>query len=1172
MSMNKIPTLILGIGGIGCRIAANINDLLRPEDREHIAIVGMDTNVNDLKQLENRGIRTIQTSDDRKVGEYLQMHPEYMRWFPVNQFTVSRGMLNGAGQIRAISRLAALAAEENGLFIPIKEEIQRIRANRGQSGVGNLTVMVVGSITGGTGAGLFLQMPYYIRKVMKNEADLNIIIRGMFVGPDLTVDVQPSKINRNAVRVNGYTCLKELNALYMLQTHPDGIGKLKVDFHEPAELDTGLVDDMSKSLMDSEYYDESFDLEAARADATVIAKGNPQIPYDYLYLIEGSNIKGGIGNAPLDSVESLAGRMVHTLMFTPVSDNALSVEDNMVLQDMETGGMNRYSSAGLCRLVYPAEQAREYVTLCTVRDLVKEEWLIIDNGHNDEVIQARSLQRTDGQVEIPKLSKSYLDLFAKHVKGEGHLGRLYKEAFVRTETNEEQTRSEIWLEGISVLLQELQALPDVEAARTACNMNPNKMNTYEAAVKESSRIYTALDEYTKLAKRMVTDKPNSLANELFPPSWQSMRSNKDKTLCIYQLLSGVHPLTARYLCYDLLEKMEARYEELEASVAGLNLEEYLQEDFDKKEPKAQNATVALRKLQQKQNPLVGAVLGDANGIKKVRNRLQSMADSQAETITQYMCNSVELAILRVLINRVKALVENYRIFFQGIAAMIQENANRIDALENLNLPLGQNGIYCSKDAFRAMAAEYRNQVDTELPTATKVAIFEKLFQVMADDFSREGKVMTERQKAAYAAKKAENLNGIFHSAVVDTIRTNVIENSSGVVDLTARQALEKQYELDVPDMTFEEYLRDRIEAAMRMAAPMLATTTNAMAQNTETVYIAMHPDCAATEMGEPNAGATQMLYVPQACEATDGVRAKALLDEAFSPYEITCFKARYKFSIEDLVKYGPNSENAKAYHTRISNLGKMPVNTGDPDDFKTIVNPHLDRYWHEEAYIPAIYESERKRSRVNTYKAFIYAIGLDCLVRMTDDSALDEQGEPRKSWYEDGSSTPIKVRGGRIGGSFIDLYQALPFNGRVKQNILQRAKISMQTDKKYYTAQELMERILEIPFIEDLIQPSIYAESDEGNILDILMQMRDAMSQEEWENLFLGLKEALWEYCAFLLDSNERLVNNAVKKILAEMLANSTVASKEETDMTYTERALIAKVMAIGKEVYRKRN
>ena len=215
MAINEVPTLILGIGGIGCRIAANINDLLRPEDREHIAIIGMDTNVLDLNKLANRGIRTIQTSDERTVGEYLSAHPEHISWFPVHQYTVSRGMLQGAGQIRAISRLGAIASEEAGKFLPIKEEIQRIRENRGELHRSNLTVMVVGSIPGGTGAGLFLQMPYYIRKIMREEADLNIIIRGMFVGPDITTGVNPSKINQDAVRVNAYACLKELNAEYV---------------------------------------------------------------------------------------------------------------------------------------------------------------------------------------------------------------------------------------------------------------------------------------------------------------------------------------------------------------------------------------------------------------------------------------------------------------------------------------------------------------------------------------------------------------------------------------------------------------------------------------------------------------------------------------------------------------------------------------------------------------------------------------------------------------------------------------------------------------------------------------------------------------------------------------------------------------------------------------------
>lgn len=1172
MAINQVPTLILGIGGIGCRIAANINELLRPEDREHIAIVGMDTNVNDLAQLESRGIRTIQTSDDRTVGEYLRMHPEYMSWFPVNQFTVSRGMLNGAGQIRAISRLAALAAEENGMFIPIKEEIKRIRENRGQSSSGNLTVMVVGSITGGTGAGLFLQMPFYIRKVMRDASGLNIIIRGMFIGADLTADVQPSKINRDAVRVNGYTCLKELNALYMRQTHPDTEGTMKVDFYEPEDDTQNVMDDITRTLLDSEYATEDIDAEAFRTDAAVVAKGNPDIPYDYLYLIEGDAAKGGIGNAPLDHVESLAARMVHTLMFTPVSSNALSVEDNMVLQDMEKGGMNRYSSAGLSRMIYPRDVAREYVTLCTVRDLVQEEWMIIDNGYNDQVQEARSLQKSDGQVVIPKLQDAFVELFAKETTDEGKLGTLFKEAFIVSEDHEVRSRAVDFLAGLNEQIEKVVGDgTEADAARIACAMNSNKMDTFEAAIKESARIYNALEDYGKMAKRLVKEKPASVANELFPPSWQSMRSKKNNSYCIYGLLAGVHPLTARFLCYDLLRQMEARYEELEGTVASLNLEEYQSEDFDSKEEKIQTATVALKLKQKKQIPVLSAIVGDASSIKKIKIRLQGMADSQSETITQYLTQTLEMGALRILITRVKALAENYRIFFQGIENMINENNTRIKELENLKMPLRQEGVYCSKEAFEAMAAEYRNSADIALPKDTKSAIFENLFKIMADDFAREGKVLTERQKTVYAAKKSEALNGIFRTAVVDTIRTDVTKNGAGIVDMTVYQALEKQYELELPeDMDFTTYLRSKVASCMLTAAPMLATSSNAMAENTETVYIAVHPGCAATEMGEPNAGATQMLLMPQACDASDGIRPTVLLDESFSPYEITCFKARYKFAIEDLVKYAPGSENAKAYRTRIGNLGKMPAPSNDAEAFKTVVNPHLDRYWHEIAYVPSIYANERRRDRVDVLKAFIYAMGLDCFDCMVDESALDERGEPRKSWYFNGRNIPVTVRGGRIGGSFVDLYKALPFNSRICKDVLKIAQITMKAEKSYYDVRELREKILEVPFVEDLTQPTVREDDQEKNILDIILEMRDAMNAEDWKQLFVGLREALWEFCAFLFDENERIVNETVRSIMEAMLANSKISGKDAKDMSYAEREVKSQVAAICATVYRK--
>jgi len=1177
MPMNKVPTLILGIGGIGCRIAANINDLLRPEDRAHIAIVGMDTNVNDLKALANRGIRTIQTSDSRMVLDYLKMHPEYMSWFPVSQFTVSRGMLNGAGQIRSISRLAALAAEENGMFVPIKEEIQRIRANRGESGGGNLTVMLVGSLTGGTGAGLFLQMPYYVRKVMRGESGLsNIIIRGMFVGPDLTADVQPSKINRDAVRVNGYACLKELNALYMRQTRTEDDGKLKIDFYTPANTDRRAVaEDIFRATENSDYFDsDAYDAEAISLDSDVLAKGNPEIPYDYLYLIEGSNVKGGIGNAPLSSVESLAARMVHTLMFTPVSDNALSVEDNMVLQDMEKGGMNRYSSAGLSRLIYPQTQAREYVTLCTIRDLVRDEWLIIDNAYNDEVSEARSRQRTDGQVKIPKIKDSFVELYKKQVKGDGRLGRLYNEAFTITENKVEMTRGENFMTALTDLIRGVEELDDVVSAKQACEMDESNMHSFAEASSEISAIYDALDEYAKLAKRLVTERGASIANELFPPSWQSMRHKMDAQNGLYPLLANVHPLTARFLCYDLILKLEKRIGELEGAFAGINLDEYLEEDFDIKESGTQTAGDALQRMQEKQIPVLSALSSEASKIKKIKIKFRDTAATQCDNITQYLKQGLELAACQILLKRFEQLAENYRVFFQSIGTMILENNDRIGKLEELTMPLGQIGVYCSRDAFRIIAAEYRSNVDNDLPEATKTAIFLELFKVLSTEFENENKEETERQKAARAAKKTAALGNIFRTAVVDTVRTDVVKKGAGIVDMNIRQALERQFELERPESDdLTGYLREIAEKGMRIAAPMLATSTNAMAENTETVYMALHPDCAATEMGEPNTGATKRLFLPQACEATDGMQATVLMDEAFSPCEITCFKARYKFSIEDLTKYAPQSENARAYNARIANLGKAPANSSDPEAFKTVVSPHLDRYWHEEAYLPAIYASERRKNELDTLKAFIYAMGLDCFKRMVDENTLDENGEGRLAWFLDTGRNlvPVKARGSHIGNSYSDLFQALPYNSRIKHFILSSAQSTMRAKKGYSAAEELYEGILDDWFVEDLIQSreDRGGEADE-NILDILLQMRDNMESGEWKRLFAGLQEVLWEFCAYLFDSNERKVNDAVRSIVDRMIANSRVGGKSPADLTYGERELMSQMSAIRSAMYKR--
>ena len=63
---------------------------------------------------------------------------------------------------------------------------------------------------------------------------------------------------------------------------------------------------------------------------------------------------------------------------------------------------------------------------------------------------------------------------------------------------------------------------------------------------------------------------------------------------------------------------------------------------------------------------------------------------------------------------------------------------------------------------------------------------------------------------------------------------------------------------------------------------------------------------------------------------------------------------------------------------------KNPVVEG-VDAGKTFVNPLIDRYWHEEAFIPEISAKEREKESKDVLKAFVYAMGMDIFVRAVNE-------------------------------------------------------------------------------------------------------------------------------------------------------------------------------------------
>ncbi len=354
------PILLIGVGGVGGRIAAAVNRMLDPSSsrRAKVAILAIDTNVKDLRKLREQGIETIQISDERLVRQYLKDHPQYMSWFPSNIFLNNRGMLEGAGQIRAISRLAALAAEEEGKFQPIENAVRRIAAITGSGLKENVLTMVVGSICGGTGAGMFIQIPFYVKRVIQRILAIpNVMVRGMFLGPDIMAPIQPGELNRQAVYVNAYACLKELNAFYLLQRRDAADSLLRMEYYDYGENEDLEAEVMESRSMYRSFAREMADMQGAE-DGDVpdevqeeYLKRNGTIPYDHLFLFDSSFNGGTIGQKQLAEVERMIAGMAYVHLLTDVGANALSVEDNFILSTIGSNGMSRYGrscSTGPC--------------------------------------------------------------------------------------------------------------------------------------------------------------------------------------------------------------------------------------------------------------------------------------------------------------------------------------------------------------------------------------------------------------------------------------------------------------------------------------------------------------------------------------------------------------------------------------------------------------------------------------------------------------------------------------------------------------------------------------------------------------------------------------------------------------------------------------------------------
>ena len=223
-----VPTLVVGVGGSGCRMVARIASHLRSRQdfeeryRSRVRFALFDANVNDLEGYRELADETFLFSDFEKEeyanlasGKlFLEADPYFTQWFPPNYRF--RASTSGAGQHRLESRLGFFYQAKHKGLAPrsqrLLEDLNRHEHGHRRLDSAEIRIVLCFSVAGGTGSGCHLPIAYMLRDLARQVGKPKMI--GAAVLPSVFED--KTGVNRDGIFANGYAALKEMEHLMKL--------------------------------------------------------------------------------------------------------------------------------------------------------------------------------------------------------------------------------------------------------------------------------------------------------------------------------------------------------------------------------------------------------------------------------------------------------------------------------------------------------------------------------------------------------------------------------------------------------------------------------------------------------------------------------------------------------------------------------------------------------------------------------------------------------------------------------------------------------------------------------------------------------------------------------------------------------------------------------------------
>jgi len=1017
LSSNKPrDTVFIGVGGIGSRIVTRVAKLCNDEEAQTLRFVTMDTDVNEIKQIkaDKSNVTAIQTSSTQSVGDYLEKDDDArINWFPNNTILYPKTVSEGAGQVRAISRLALDTTVKSGEILKLYKAIDSLFNKDGRELKQALNVVVVSTAAGGTGSGIAMTVAMLVRKYLEKQyPETRPWIRGYVVLPGVLDTVITTETERESLRRNGYATIKEINAFMMMGSGFGGTEKALArysDLYVKVPTTAGVYETLNS------------------------------LPFDFCFLLD--RVDANQGNMQnLDDYVAFASQSLYELSIGPMQKATSSQEDNIIKEIAKKGnlGRNRFAGAGASVLRYPYEDVADYIAFTRAIDKIGENeaksWLRYDLKFKEKQAEFKKRRALETDLEEPKIEYIYPEMlsdekddnvFGKEIRNTYLLGK-EDDAFATSKQRAKQQVAALK----KAISQELEKIPmyksymkTVEDVKNDAWSDPeNKIRG--TAPKQRSNIeafYTMINDTISRKARGISESvfnnEKPLEGKFEPYHIETLLKNGE---------GGIHPNAMRFNLYVLKTILAEGRVTAEKKIADSNkdINAYLYGKGDEYEVKGRGVFSgkedSLAKLcsldSRNDDPGFFERIGGYDGLYK---KLDEIFAGLADSVEELLSNTIDKSMCDIGLDYVSGLCREFERFYETFSSkVIKLNEKKAKIVEDLNFKNGSVTLnVCCSEA-------HLDQLEQRSPQGRIGLLLPgELNQKLFDAVKKNVAVRKERALDPYSEAKASDL---FDDILIDFFREIIREDCNDVINMNVIEALEKEYafnefekahfhnvnneeeiEVNYSEMDRDAHVRARIHKSCALASPGIimrkfeeARTINAVACNTS---VAKALADIGDEVGRPAPSDT------------------------VSRYELRFFNAEYNITPNKLAKFSAPSlceVNIKdaglyytSYHEYIKDIG--------PDSTKSMtISLHIDKRWDSIAELPELDMETQKEEFLKIHSALIYGF-VHGAIKPHEISAYDKD----KSIYElenlDGEFMPLIVSNGSECDEFYEVVDAL---------------------------------------------------------------------------------------------------------------------------------------------------